>query len=280
MQAALEKRCFCVHSSSWENNSGLLSFLFVPIPNDMAPNGSAIAVMVLGTILKGEVDLHAHLLFLDQIRKPIAGILRMLLTVQHNLNVPQRNDLSSLETESLRTNIFERTAMALTSQKLDQDQILITTTLKGLITYVSPPALKLLGYSEEDLIAKANLINLHDFLELTERSRELEQEFRPKVFPVDFPVLTYKTITSRGQDETRNWRWVRKDRTTVPVVITIRPLHDDNSVFGFVAIAKELGVPTSSPLTQQTPPRVSSSPPSQSKSYSSPRQVQDESRSE
>ena len=24
MQAAVEKRCFCVHSSSWENNSNLL----------------------------------------------------------------------------------------------------------------------------------------------------------------------------------------------------------------------------------------------------------------
>jgi PAS domain-containing protein len=265
VQAAMEKRCFCVHSSSWENNSGLLSFLFVPIPNELVPTGNALAVMVLGTILKGEVDLHAHLLFLDQVRKPIAGILRTLLSLQHNLNVLQRVDTSALDHEiNKQGNVAERTILAVENLRLNGDELaIIATNLQGLITFMSNAAQHMLGYSSDELVGKVNLTHLHDLMELTERAKELEREFH-KHFRVEFPVLTYRTITSRGQDDTRTWRWVKKDRSIINVTMTIRPLHDDLSqVFGFVAIASQGSV--------SPPSRVASSPTSQHK-YNSPLQ--------
>jgi len=264
VQAAMEKRCFCVHSSSWENNSGLLSFLFVPIPNELVPNGNALAVMVLGTILKGEVDLHAHLLFLDQVRKPIAQILRTLLSLQHNLNVLQRADTTALDHEiNKQGNVNERTIVAVENLRLNGDEFaIIATNLQGLITFMSSAAQHMLGYSADDLVGKVNLTHIHELGELNARAKELEMEFH-KHFRIEFPVLTYRTITTRGQDDTRNWRWVKKDRSVINVTVTIRPLHDEVNVFGFVAIAKDIthAAPTS---------RIASSPPQHK--YNSPQQ--------
>jgi len=241
MQAATEKRCFCVHSSSWENNTGLLSFLFVPIPNE-GSSGAAIAVMVLGTILGREEDLHTHLLFLDQIRRPIASTLRTLLHIQHDLYKLQKLDVLNYEGEGskpLVVNTEKALINVLGALQVNVDEYaVITTNLKGMITYWSSGAQRILGYSAEEMINKHQLVQLHDLIELNERSKELEQELgRP--CPADFNVLIQRTIANRGADDTRIWHWMKKDRTMLPVQVIMRPMSDDNSVFGFMAIAKE-----------------------------------------
>jgi len=242
MQAATEKRCFCVHSSSWEHNSGLLSFLFVPIPNEGSTNSNAIAVMVLGTILKGEVDLHAHLLFLDQVRKPVASVLKKLLHIQHHLFQIQKLDIFNNESENLpKQNIFERSLVAVLSSvrnDLGDDHAVLATSLQGLITYVSPGTEKILGYKPEEL-KQCNLQNLHDINEIQKESEELEKQYK-KNFPADFRVLVQRTLLNRGQDDTREWRWIRKDGSFIPVQMTVRPMYDNISVFGYIVIAKEI----------------------------------------
>jgi len=243
MQAATEKRCFCVHSSSWENNSGLLSFLFVPIPNE-GSQGNALAVMVLGAILSREEELHTHLLFLDQIRRPIASTLRTLLHIQHNLFMLQKLEAIQYDAETKASNVYEKAVIAVVGAlKIDvEEYAIICTNVKGLVTFYSPAAQRLLGYTADELIGKHSLIQLHDLMELNERSKELERELgRP--IPADFNVLIQTTLLNRGADYTRIWHWIRKDRSFVPVQITVKPLNDESSVFGFAAIAKEVQIP-------------------------------------
>jgi len=241
MQAAIEKRCFCVHSSSWENNSNLLSFLFVPIPNEQS-QGNALGVMVLGTVLTREEELHGYLLFLDQVRKSIAATLRTLLQIQHNLYLLQKTDYSGTETETAKqTNVaFERYVVAsLSNLKSDESgALIIGTNVKGLITYVSPAAQQVLGYLSEELVGKIYLTQLHDLGELSQRSREIEQEFG-KALPADFTVISYKTVFTRGTEETRVWNWTKKDKTCVQVKLTIRPLNDDNGIMGFLLVGHD-----------------------------------------
>jgi len=142
---------------------------------------------------------------------------------------------------------------------------------------MSVAAQHMLGYSSDELVGAVNLTHLHELSELTERAKELERDFH-KQFRVDFPVLTYRTITSRGQDDTRTWRWVKKDRSLIPVTVTLRPLHDEASVFGFVAIARDNNH-ILSPQAPISPQNRSSVSPSQHRLCNSSPQ-QDEAKSE
>ena len=83
--------------------------------------------MVLGTVLHSEDDLHGHLLFLDQIRKPIATILRSLLRVQHSLYQLQHQDYASLDVEQLKQdNVYERCIVGILSTLVfDEETIVI-----------------------------------------------------------------------------------------------------------------------------------------------------------
>ena len=117
--------------------------------------------------------------------------------------------------------------------------ILLGTNIKGLITYASVGAQKLLTYMPQELIGRMVLTQTIDTSDLLHRSHEIESE-TGKVLPADFTVMTFKTIFTRGNEETRVWNMIRKDRTMAAVRLTTRPLNDDGGVFGFVFYGKEI----------------------------------------
>jgi hypothetical protein len=105
LQAAVEKRCFCVHSTSLSNGS--LSFIFIPIPAE--EQGNATGVLVLGSVLSGEDDLHTHLVFLDQIRKVIASSMFAVMCLQQNIMLSRKVDMLKMENDTLKQkNRFEK----------------------------------------------------------------------------------------------------------------------------------------------------------------------------
>jgi hypothetical protein len=49
-------------------------------------------------------------------------------------------------------------------------------------------------------------------------------------------------MKNRGQEDTRIWTYLRKDGVPTVVTVTIKPLFDEKSVFGFVEIASEMDI--------------------------------------
>jgi PAS domain-containing protein len=241
LQAAVEKRCFCVHSTSLSNGS--LSFIFIPIPAE--ETGNAVGVLVLGSVLSGEDDLHTHLVFLDQIRKIVASSMFSIMCLQQNLMLSRKVDMLRMENDTLKQkNRFEKALISVISTSgplaTEGNTAIICTDIMGVITYFSPGASSLLGYSSAELVGRYTPLKLHEPNEVLQRSKEAELETGKKMNP-GFSVIVDKTLRT-GLDS-RDWTFIRKDGSSVSVNVTVKPLYDDeeHTLIGFLEVAKPLG---------------------------------------
>jgi len=238
VQAATEKRCFCVHSTSL--TTGSLSFIFVPIP--VEETGSALAIMVLGTILQGEDDLHTHLVFLDQIRRPIATSMLSVVHLQQNNAISRKLEYLKLENDVLRQkNRFERALIGVVTSSgsfAEPSSCVICTDPMGIITYFNNSAQTVLGYTSAELIARYTPLKFHDPNDLVQRAKEIEQETGKKI-NTGFHVIVDKTART-GQEEVRDWTLIKKDGSAFIATVTIRPLYDeeDKSLIGYLELVK------------------------------------------
>jgi len=241
LQAAVEKRCFCVHSTSLSNGS--LSFIFIPIPAE--ETGNAVGVLVLGSVLSGEDDLHTHLVFLDQIRKIVASSMFSIMCLQQNLMLSRKVDMLRMENDTLKQkNRFEKALISVISSSgplaTEGNSAIICTDIMGVITYFSPGASSLLGYASAELVGRYTPLKLHEPNEVLQRSKEAEQETGKKMNP-GFSVIVDKTLRT-GLDS-RDWTFIKKDGSSVAVNVTVKPLYDDeeHTLIGFLEVAKPLG---------------------------------------
>ncbi len=245
----------------------------MPLPVEEGKKFSQ-AILVLGTILYNEQDLHAHLIFLDQLRKALYVPLLSLMVSQEKGTLLQSLDVLMAENQILKKrNKFDRalTNVLVTPEMPNGKQMsIICTNTNGLITYVSPGAEKLLGYQANELLGSATLSKIHNPAELLQRAKEIEAEIGRKVAP-GLGVLIEKTMRSKGKEDTRIWSYVKKDNSLVTVQVSLKPLFDEKSIFGFVEVATEVEpqslVPqqkegtTPTPQHQQQPQQVSSPEP-------------------
>lgn len=158
LQASVEKRCFCVHSTAI--NSGSLSFMFVPIPVEDVNN--ALAVLVLGTILNTDDEMHNQLLFLDQVRKTVSSSMAAILSLQQNNALGKKLEVLKLENEVLKQkNRFERALIGVMasvggylSGTEGGDVAIICSDTMGTISYFSTSAQNLLGYNSSEIVGR------------------------------------------------------------------------------------------------------------------------------
>ena len=113
----------------------------------------------------------------------------------------------------------------------------IATDINGQILTANPAADRLLGYDRHELVGKSALV-LHDTKELKLRAAELTE---PGMEPI---AANYQVIVksgSQGMADEREWTYVRKDGTGVPVNIAITSLRDDaGNVTGFLKVAYDI----------------------------------------
>ena len=114
---------------------------------------------------------------------------------------------------------------------------IIVTDKTGIITTVNPAAEKMLWYQESDLIGR-NSIELHDPEELRQRALDLSTQFDTEVSP-DHQVFRF--APERGLIDEREWTYIRKDGSRVPVQLVVTALRDsDECITGFVGISYDL----------------------------------------
>ena len=107
----------------------------------------------------------------------------------------------------------------------------------GVILAVNPAAVRLLGYAPQELIGVSTLV-MHDPRELERRAAELTQQQNRRI-PANFEVI----VASGSQEavDEREWTYVRKDGSRVPVNIAITAIRDENGqVGGFLKVAYDI----------------------------------------
>jgi PAS domain S-box-containing protein len=102
---------------------------------------------------------------------------------------------------------------------------------RGMITVFNDGAQRLLGYDASEVCGQLNLVALHDRAEITTRAVALG-------VPAGLDAIT--AAACRGEAETREWTYVRKDGERVPVSVTVTATANEIGPRGFIAVAHDL----------------------------------------
>jgi diguanylate cyclase (GGDEF)-like protein/PAS domain S-box-containing protein len=114
---------------------------------------------------------------------------------------------------------------------------IIATDKAGLITCINPAAEKMLWYKEADLLGQS-YTGLHDPLEIELRAGELSAQFDQEVGP-DHQV--FRLTPERGLLDEKEWTYIRKDGSRIPVQLVVSALRDTNEdITGFLGISYDL----------------------------------------
>ena len=115
---------------------------------------------------------------------------------------------------------------------------IISTTPEGIITTFSRGSEKLLGYTAEEIIGKTTLALIHDAAEVAACAGELSAELGREILP-GFEVFVTKA--RGGGSVTREWNYIRKDGSRVPVRLSVSEIISKTGALeGFLGIARDI----------------------------------------
>jgi len=113
---------------------------------------------------------------------------------------------------------------------------IIATDTSGIITSWNRGAENLLGYSREEMEYKCTPVKIHLKNEMRTRAKVLEDLLGED--SKNFNVLT--VMADRGQFDTREWTYVRKNGTQFPVQLTVTAIRHDKEIIGYLGIGTEI----------------------------------------
>ncbi|MDR3746360.1 MAG: EAL domain-containing protein [Acidobacteriaceae bacterium] len=114
---------------------------------------------------------------------------------------------------------------------------IIETDLNGMIRAMNHAAEKLTGYERSETVGKIPLTALHDANELSQQPDDARSQDDLAID--DFMRLTAQAAT--GEVEERDWTYIQRDGTTLPVHVAITAVRDgDGKISGFIAIASDI----------------------------------------
>jgi PAS domain S-box-containing protein len=113
---------------------------------------------------------------------------------------------------------------------------LIETDEHGLIRTFNKGAENLSGYAKEEMIGKQTPALIHIESEIKKRGKEILDNYNYDA--KGFEVFTF--AANKGEYDTREWTYVKKDGSCFPVQLTITAVTQDNSVTGYLGIATDI----------------------------------------
>lgn len=141
---------------------------------------------------------------------------------------------SHLETEKRAKNIEKQMEILVNGASFG----IISTDLNGVIQTVNKAAIKMLGYSEQELTSGVTPILFHDQDELKQRANEIFLESGETVAP-DMNVFVKSAIINKVY--IREWTYIKKDRSRFPVRLVLTPiLSAEQKVVGYLGIAEDI----------------------------------------
>ncbi|MHC1702856.1 MAG: PAS domain S-box protein [Tenuifilaceae bacterium] len=114
---------------------------------------------------------------------------------------------------------------------------IIASDPMGNIVVFNKGAEKMLGYKEAEVVGKKTPAFIHLESEIKTRSKELSQEFNRKIEGFD----VFITHAKNGNNELREWTYVRKDGSHIDVNLGITAVRDvKNEIIGYLGIAIDI----------------------------------------
>lgn len=119
-------------------------------------------------------------------------------------------------------------------------QIIIATDLDGLILSFNLAAERMLGYRAEEIVGLQTPAIFHDADEVLERAHTLSLELDSEIEP-GFDVFVAKTRL--GLVDEREWTYIRKDGSRMPVVLSVTALRNRRGeIQGYLGIGTDITV--------------------------------------
>lgn len=147
------------------------------------------------------------------------------------------SDISSLK----RAEAGQQAALQQLQSVLDaaSDFAIVEIDQAGIIKLFSAGAEHMLGYQAAELVDKKTPARFYLRQELAQRAAELGAELGRPVVGIESAVVLAREHAS----DSRDWTFVRKDGSTLPVNVTVTPVRDaQGQVTGFLGIAKDISV--------------------------------------
>ncbi len=118
------------------------------------------------------------------------------------------------------------------------DYSIISADSSRIIRTFNPAAELMLGYSASEVIGRMTPDDLYDPEEVVRRAREMSRKVGRPVKP---GYELFALATARSIPQEREWTYVRKDGTRVPISLSVTPLRDaDGIVTGSLHIARDI----------------------------------------
>ena len=115
---------------------------------------------------------------------------------------------------------------------------MIISDERGTIVHFSKGAERLLGYTADELVGKKPITILHVREEIVDRINQL-QELLGKEMNMANAFIT--EIPNRYNYESREWTYVRKDKSTFPVQLVVSTILDkDNKITGYLGVGIDI----------------------------------------
>ena len=150
----------------------------------------------------------------------------------HELNSSLEAQVAQRTSELLQLNALLGSVLSSASEVA-----IIATDLHGVIRVFNTGAERLLGYAAADVIDQRNLVSFHTDEEIALRSHELTTQYGGAV--EGFRVFVHETEL-HGAD-TREWTYLCKNGTTLPVSMSVTAMYDDQGeINGYLSIAMDL----------------------------------------
>ena len=113
---------------------------------------------------------------------------------------------------------------------------IIATDLNGMITLFNVGAEKMLGFESHEIVGKRSALSFHLKKELQENQNEILAMTGKNLG--QFEALT--NAARLGLFEERDWRYIRKNQTQVPVSLIVTAIRQEDEIVGFLEIAVDV----------------------------------------
>lgn len=132
-----------------------------------------------------------------------------------------------------------RTAIARQEAMLNgANYSIIYTDVDGTILNINTAAQRMLGYTPEEMIGNMTPAVIHDLDEVVKRAAELSEELDTVIEP-GFEVFV--ALTRIGKADEREWTYIRKDGTRIPVLLSVTAIRDNHGeIIGFLGVASDI----------------------------------------
>ncbi len=113
---------------------------------------------------------------------------------------------------------------------------IIAIDQQGVITHFNQGAERMLGYNADEVVGKETLELIHLDEEIAHRGETLSKELGRNIRGLD--VFTEQA--KQGTATTTNWKYIRKDGSTYPILLSVTAIYREKEIVGYLGVAVDI----------------------------------------